>query len=130
MRIVKLYDQYGFDKEKNHAAIEKTLDQHGQKKVFQASKILEPRSYAKAFKCLNWQKWLIAIDKKPSALIVNETWEYCKRPVRKNIITSKCVFKVKYTHNNLIDWYKAQLVAQRFTQIFGVYYKKTFAPTL
>lgn len=34
MRIVKLYDQYGFDKEKNHAAIEKALDQHGQKKVF------------------------------------------------------------------------------------------------
>ena len=129
-RTVKPYDRYGFDKEKSHAAMEKALDQHGRKEVFQAPKILEPRSYAEALKCLDRRKWLIAIDEELCALIVNGTWEYCKRPVGKNIITSKWVFKVKYTHNNLIDRYKARLVARGFTQIFGVDYEETFAPTL
>lgn len=129
-RAVKPYDRYGFDKEKGHAAMERALDKHGRKDLFQAPKVFEPKSYAEALKCSDRRKWLIAIDEELCALIANGTWEYCERPYDKNIVTSKWVFRIKYTHNNLIDRYKARLVARGFTQIFGVDYEETFAPTL
>lgn len=37
---------------------------------------------------------------------------------------------MKYTASNLVDRYKARLVAQGFTQIFGIDYEETFSPTL
>ncbi len=47
-----------------------------------------------------------------------------------NIITSKWVFKAKYTLSSLIDCYKARLVARCFTQIHNIDYKETFFPIL
>lgn len=37
---------------------------------------------------------------------------------------------MKYTASNLVEGYKARLVARGFTQIFGIDYKKTFSPIL
>lgn len=127
-RITKPYDRYTFDK--SHASMEKSLDKNGRNKAFQAPNILEPKSYAEARKCSDWRKWAIAMDEKLCALIANGTWEYCKRPRDQNIVTSKWIFKVKYTYNNLVNRYKARLVARGFTQVFGIDYDKTFAPTL
>ena len=37
---------------------------------------------------------------------------------------------MKYTASNLVDRYKAKLVAHSFMQTFGINYEKTFSPTL
>lgn len=106
--------------------MKKTLDKNGRKETFQAPDIFEPKSYTEASKYQDWQKWLIAIDEELCAFIANGTWEYCPRPPDRNIITSKWIFRVKYTYNNLVDCYKTRLVARGFTQIFGVDYEETF----
>ena len=132
----KAFDKYGFDKAHGHTAqkaeseMNANLDRNSRKQVFQAPKIFEPHSYKEATKCADWRKWLIAIDEELCALIANGTWEYCKKPYDRNIVTSKWVFKVKYTASNLVDRYKARLVARGFTQIFGIDYEETFSPTL
>lgn len=111
--------------------MEKALDQNGRKETFQAPKIFEPGSYNEALNCQDWRKWIIAIDHELVAIIANGTWIYCQRPTKgNNIITSKWVFKVKYTSSNLVDRYKARLVARGFIQIYGIDYSETFAPTL
>lgn len=80
-RETKPIDRYGFsDKDRNHTAMEKALDQNGRKEVFQAPRVFEPKSYAEALKCSDRQKWLIAIDEELCALIANGTWEYYEKP--------------------------------------------------
>ena len=45
-------------------------------------------------------------------------------------ITSKWVFKVKYTPSGLLERYKARLVARGFSQQYRIDYEETFTPTL
>ena len=40
------------------------------------------------------------------------------------------MFKIKYDENELIEKYKACLVAQEFLQQEGINYEKTFTPTV
>ena len=47
-----------------------------------------------------------------------------------NTITAKVVWDVKYAKYGSIARYKACLVAQSFTQVYGIDYEKTFAPTI
>ena len=49
-------------------------------------------------------------------------------PKDKNIVTCKWVFKVKRKADGSIDRYKAQLVAQGYSQEPGQDYDDTYAP--
>ena len=51
-------------------------------------------------------------------------------PYNQKAIGCKWVFKVKYNPNGSIKRYKARLVAQGFSQVHGIDYTKTFAPTI
>ena len=115
----KSYDKYRYDNETGRHAID-LLERK-----------IEPSSYSEAIKCAENRLWKIAIMEQLNALIANSTWELVKRPSKdSNIITSKWVFKVKYTVSGLIDRYKARLVARGFTQVYGIDFEENFAPTL
>ena len=58
------------------------------------------------------------------------TWEEVVLPKKANIVTSKWVFKVKLHMDGTIDKFKARLVARGFSQIRGIDYEQTFAPTV
>ena len=62
------------------------------------------------------------------ALAQNQTWSIVKLPKGKHVVGSRWVYKTKFKSDGTIDRHKACLVAQGFTQTFGVDYKETFTP--
>lgn len=71
-----------------------------------------------------------AIQTELTALIANGTWETVVPPKNVTIVTSKWVFKAKMHIDGSLDKLKARLVARGFSQICGMDYSDTFAPTV
>ena len=83
----------------------------------------DPKSLAEAQSRSDWPRWKEAMDKEKAG-----TWKTVPRPNDKNIVRSKWVYRIKRRANGTIDKYKACLVAQGFTQIYGVDFFKTYSP--
>jgi histone deacetylase 1/2 len=64
------------------------------------------------------------------ALLRNNTWKLVPRPIDKNIIGCKWVYKIKKKPDGTIDKYKARLVAKEFKQRYGIDYEDTFSPVV
>jgi transposase InsO family protein len=90
------------------------------------SEHFEPKTYKQAITCPDSDKWLVAMSEELRSIDDNNTWSLVELPKGKNLIGSKWVFKVKESDTNVR--YKARLVAQGFTQKFGVDYDEVFAP--
>ena len=56
----------------------------------------------------------------------NDVWDLVELPKDRNSVGSKWVFKVKTGADGSIECYKARLVAQGFSQQFGMDYEETF----
>lgn len=67
------------------------------------------------------------MEEEISALNKNETWEKCEIPKGKKTIGCKWVYSIKYHAVGYIGRYKARLVAQGYTQTYGIDYSKTFS---
>lgn len=84
----------------------------------------EPTSIDEA---LHDQNWITMINHEHSALLRNKTWHLVPPPKGKNIIDCKWVDKIKRKADNMIDRYKAHLVAKGYKQRYGVDYEDTFS---
>lgn len=58
----------------------------------------------------------------------NGTWELVPLPKGKRVVGSRWVYKVKRNESNEVVRYKARIVAQGFTQCYGIDYDEVFAP--
>ena len=76
------------------------------------------------------EKWEEAHEAEYNLLIGYNTWMLAEKPSDKNIIRSRWIFRLKQDNLGQIDWYKARLVAQGFSQIPGVDFNKTYSPTI
>jgi hypothetical protein len=74
--------------------------------------------------------WNEAIQSELSKLMALNTWKIVRRPANERRVGNKWVFTVKYTPTGLVDRFKARLVAQGFSQRWGVDYEETFSPTM
>lgn len=90
----------------------------------------EPITYEEAVSGSNSQQWLDAMKSEYDALVKNNVWELVDRPVGKNVIKCKWVYKTKYDASGNFDRFKARLVARGFTQREGIDYNETFAPVV
>jgi hypothetical protein len=89
---------------------------------------VDPKSLAEVQSSPDWPHWKEAMDRKLATLEKVGTWVNVPRPSNKNIVGSKWVYRVKCKASRSIDKYKVQLIARRFTQIYGVDYFTTFSP--
>jgi hypothetical protein len=61
------------------------------------------------------------------SIINNDVWEIVPRPNRKDVVSSRCLFKIKHAADGSIEKYKERFVAHGFSQKEGIDYEDTFA---
>ena len=91
------------------------------------SDFFEPKTYKQAVSCPEKDKWFLAMEKELQTIENNNTWSEVELPNGRTAVGCKWVYKIKQGVSN-DDKYKARLVAQGFTQKFGVDYDEIFAP--
>ncbi|KRY00082.1 Retrovirus-related Pol polyprotein from transposon TNT 1-94 [Trichinella pseudospiralis] len=90
----------------------------------------DPISYEEAVNRPDAKEWLKAINEELASHRENQSWEPAVLPPHKKVIKSKWVFKTKYKEDGTIEKRKARLVARGYSQLQGIDYEGTFAPTL
>jgi hypothetical protein len=60
-------------------------------------------------------------------IMKNKVWEIVPRPKNKDVVSSRCLFKIKHATNGSIEKYKARFVTCGFSQKEGIDYEETFA---
>lgn len=93
-----------------------------------AQNYFEPRTYKQAVSCPDKEHWINAMKEELDSINSNKTWSKVELPQGRKAIGSKWVFKLKCNERGEIERYKARLVAQGFTQIYGTDYDEVFAP--
>ncbi|XP_015111352.1 uncharacterized protein LOC107037352 [Diachasma alloeum] len=90
----------------------------------------DPRTYHEAINGPNSEEWERAIAEEIQSLEDNETWDLEPVPKGKVPIGSKWVFRTKTTPDGGPARHKARLVAQGFSQKYGIDYDEVFAPVV
>ena len=85
-------------------------------------------SYQEAVTGPNSKHWKEAIKEEFKALEANQTWMIVRKPIRKTIIDTKWVFKMKRNEKGEPSVFKARLVARGFQQKEIFDFSETYAP--
>lgn len=72
-------------------------------------------------------KWAKVIKKEMETLQKTKTCTFIPLPKGKKVVKCKWVFSVKHKADGSIDIYKARLVANGYTQTYGINYQETFS---
>ena len=88
----------------------------------------EPSTIEEAIAGNNSEEWIEAADSEYQSLIENDTWELVDLPEDWKAIGSKWVFRVKYDNQGEVKKFKGRLVAQGFSQKYGIDYDEVFSP--
>jgi hypothetical protein len=89
-----------------------------------------PSTPTRVSQALKSPQWRQAMSEEFNALITNHTWNLCPRPLHKNVISNKWVFKVKQKADGSLDRFKARLVAKGFEHQDGIDFTETFSPVI
>ena len=71
-----------------------------------------------------------AMEMEMNSIYSNDVWDLVELPADRKAIGSKWVFKKKAQEDGTIEWYKARLVGQGFSQKPGLDYDETFCPVI
>ena len=94
----------------------------------QAVSSTEPSSYNEAVISSDKDHWQLAMQAEFDSLQRNKTWTLFELPKDRSPIKSMWILKITMNADGQVDRYKARLVAQGFSQKYGVDYSETFSP--
>ena len=80
----------------------------------------EPKTVRQALSSPDKAKWMAAMEREIESLRANDVWDLVEPPKDRKAVGSKWVFKLKMNVEGSVERHKARLVAQGFTQKFGV----------
>lgn len=89
----------------------------------------EPLTSSQALASPDSHHWKAAMQQELRSLQDCKTWSLVPLPNGKHCIGGKWVFKLKYKRNGTINCFKAVFVAKGFSQIPGLDFGDTYAPT-
>lgn len=95
---------------------------------FVTETVCEPRNFREAMSSPQKEEWFKAMKEELLSIEANNTWKPVDLPSGRKTVGSKWVYKIKLDDKGNIARYKARLVAQGFTQKYGVDYDEVFAP--
>lgn len=87
----------------------------------------DPSTMEEAYNSPDAAKRRATTDEEYQLLIKNGTWTLTDLPPGRQPITNKWIFKRKYDQDGQVSRYKARLVVQGFSQVYGQDYTETFA---
>ena len=85
---------------------------------------IEPSTNEEALNSLEWKD---AMMEEYNSILQNDVQAIVPRPKDKSVVSSKWLYKIKYTIDGSIEKHKARLVARGFSQKAGIDYEETFA---
>ena len=85
-----------------------------------------PNTYNQAMKSANKSNWELAMQEELNSLKQNDSYDVVDLPAGRKAIGNRWVYTTKMSDGNLR--FKARLVAQGFTQEFGVDFDQVYAP--
>ena len=88
----------------------------------------DPQTYKEAMSRPDADMWKAACAEELLAFAKAELYDGVECPQNRKVVGCKWMFHIKRGAGGSIEWYKARLVAQGFTQVEGVDYSETFAP--
>ena len=65
-----------------------------------------------------------------NSILTNDVWDVVPRPQGKSVVTSKWIYKVKFSADGSVEKCKARFVARGFSQKEGIDYDETFTPVV
>lgn len=92
--------------------------------------VLRPDTYEEAISSPDATKWIQSMDEEYNSFMNTGTWTLVDKPMDKNIIGCKWVYKIKTDAQGHIMRYKVRLVAQGYAQEYMVDYEEVFAPVV
>jgi hypothetical protein len=89
-----------------------------------------PNSYKEAINSLDADKWQEGMEQEIDMLTRWKTWELVELPPGRRVTGSRWTYELKRGPNGEVNRHKARLVAQGFSQIYGLDFDDTFSPTV
>ena len=88
-----------------------------------------PESYGESIASPHALEWQNGMKDEIDSLYDNDTWSVVTLSQGKSIVGGKWVYNLKLGKSNTITKYNARYVAREFSQVSGIDYYDTFAPT-
>ena len=76
---------------------------------------------------INDEHWMKEMEEELSQVEKNETWEPVPRPMDRNVIGTKWVFRNKLNEDGQVTRNKTRLVCKGYAQVEGIDFEETFA---